>query len=459
MATDGKGDVALKVLSSTTGDLLAAFSTDASSTVRQAARRVAEASSVSSWMDFQLIRGRDVLRNSSTLHEALGGERGAVELTALALPVARIEVPYKVMDVCVLPKSGDLILASQGSLLLSQPAPPVVGDDHGESSSIWLWRLSAASGWSLSAAVLLARLFGCVPGALKPSWDCPEDQADLWTAEQIEVGESTGVIPFPAKLKKQQGLRLHAHSEDHAIYSWNQSDYIGGMGFIDRIDLASGQVVSISKVCDVWDLTTDPQDGRIFCTTCYDGTDIMQIEGATVLVPERPDEMYTASHKILANAPGIGFDLCFDSALGGLVASCSRFEKPFCFFAVCRPGSDGLAAASSQPGAQVTEALRSPEEDRTPGNRSSPWSCVKLPSHDGAMAERDLHSEELHLAAHGGCVTYLGPLSKAVHGACLVNLGVSAALEKYLEVTESEEPIDAFAITPDQKLLLVSSAA
>lgn len=464
MAADAAGDLELKVLSSTTGELLAAFAADASSTVAQAARRVAEASSASSWMDFRLLRGADVLRSGSTLHEALGGARGVVELTAIALPVARVEVPCTVMDACMLPTSGDVVLACQGSLRPQQPAPPVLGDDHGESSSIWLWRLSAASGWSLSAAVLLARRYGCVLEDMKPSWDLEEDQVDLWTLEQIEAGERDGVIPFPAKLKEHQMVHLHAHSEDYAIFSWNQSDYFGGRGCIDRLDLASGQVVTVARVFDVWDVTTD-RDGRIFCTTCYDGTDILQIQGGTVLEPGHPEEMVCPGHhRILANTTGLGFDLCFDRALGGLVASCSRFCQPFCFFAVCPPDSSCLAAARQQPGAKVLASFRAEEDDRTPGDRASPWVCVRLPPPAGAMEGRDLHSERLQLVAHDGRVTHVGTLDpmagrQDVHSVQLVaGAGGGAGSGAQPEVTESDRPVEALAAAPGRPLVLITRA-
>ena len=57
------------------------------------------------------------------------------------------------------------------------------------------------------------------------------------------------------------------HSARFALVAWNKDGYLGGGGQVDRLDVETGELVTLARVWDVWGVTTCPA-GRIFCTTC-----------------------------------------------------------------------------------------------------------------------------------------------------------------------------------------------
>lgn len=412
------------------GEVLANFTAAGTSTVAEVACRLAELAPGPSSLLYRLIKGTDVLADESTIQDAVGV--GKVVLRACALPVLSLPLPG-VSGVATLPGSGDYILAATGDLGTGYTGG-AQGTDEGADCPLWLWRLRSETGWAPEEAVLLTRRRCCTHEELQKVWvgcrDILQKQGRIEQPyEKDELADETA-IPYPRKLRERFRAYLHAHDDRYVLVAWNQSDYIGGCGYVDRLDLETLEIVRMARIHDLWGVTTDPRDGTIFGVTCYDGTDVMQIAGCTVYAPD-PDPVATimaGAHRILAQPinPPMEYGMAFVPALGGLVVF-GRTDGVLLL--ICPPDSPGLRQAQGLEGAEITESLRPPADDRTPGDRSSPWVCVRLRRNFKVASKLKSGLTNLYATASGSRITFIEADGQDICGLDL--LDDSGTVERY----------------------------
>mmetsp|Transcript_22336 Transcript_22336/g.56905 ORF Transcript_22336/g.56905 Transcript_22336/m.56905 type:complete len:490 (-) Transcript_22336:134-1603(-) len=418
-----EGELFLRV-TTFSGTELAAFTAIAESTIFQATRRVAELAAGHPGQVYELIMGSEVLDGTQCLAEALGQTKGTVELQAVAQPAVILLGIPGVLAGTQLPTSGDVIIATAGHLGI--PAPVQAKGHEDSAPEIWLWRLTKSSSWRVQDAELLSRVSSVSPAELKKTWDFEktafekaraQKQAELgvggrgvgkedlkgfdyetYSYEELQADQDDGCNKFPERAKARAPF-LHTHDDRAVLLAWNRSDWFGGIGLIKRLDPSTGDLVDVARISDLWAVTTDPSDGSLFCTTCYDGFCVQKLAGAIIWDAMPPDGRQT--WQILAQPlTRCHYGLAFDRTFGALVLPHREAET---FAVLCPQGSDAFLRIAALEGVTVVEALRPPEDDRTPGDRSSPWQLAVVRAPGGAAGQ--LHTGSIQ--ADGGYVTFL----------------------------------------------------
>ncbi|CAK9088899.1 unnamed protein product [Durusdinium trenchii] len=218
----------------------------------------------------------------------------------------KIPCNLDVLAAAFIPNSDDLLMVTKGNITaVKDEEIPALGDND-PTGILWFWRLFRAEQWSFLSASLVARRSPCLSNnALMELWAEEKDKEEFesyspWTKEEVEEQKRTGIIKWGKKFVDQAGLYLRIHDESHAVFTWNQSDILGGCGNVDRLDLATGEVTNRGRIWDAWDVTTD-SSGRIFYTSCYDGTDVHLLKDTTLLQPssEKPTPTFIVSQTAL----------------------------------------------------------------------------------------------------------------------------------------------------------------
>eukprot|EP00913_Durusdinium_trenchii_P033321 g31195.t1 len=299
----GRDGLPSKITSSGSGEVLALLELDRAILVEQVLKDLAR-STEAPFRAYTLLHNDRPLLPTECLRDIFEGDEAT--LTAVALPMLRSS------DKCEIPALGD----------------------NDPTGILWFWRLFRAEQWSFLSASLVARRSPCLSNnALMELWAEEKDKEEFesyspWTKEEEQ--KRTGIIKWGKKFVDQAGLYLRIHDESHAVFTWNQSDILGGCGNVDRLDLATGEVTNLGRIWDAWDVTTD-SSGRIFYTSCYDGTDVHLLKDTTLLQPssEKPTPTFIVSQTV-----GLGFNLCFDATLKVLVTS----SRDGAFFVISPPG-------------------------------------------------------------------------------------------------------------------------
>lgn len=262
--------------------------------------------------------------------------------------------------------------------------------------------------------MLLARLLDCNYTDMRECWNHARNSGDCdpWTTIEVEAGDEHG-IPYPSKLQGSSRASVCGHNDQFVVMGWNANQYFSVGGHIDRLDVESGEIMPLASVPDIWGVATDPRDGRIFCVTCYDGIDLLLMQGSSVLEPNRGSGVQPL---ILAQAGGyLGWGVAFDVALGAVV---SRSHRNGCFYVISPQENEMLSQLCSLEGAVVVDALRPPADDCTPGDRSQPWVCLQIQQESEPCMKADSSSCSgsmefewacTFISVHGGVATYLEP--------------------------------------------------
>ena len=418
----------LTILSSGSGDLLASLVLERAQLVEEALEELTKRGSP--FRAYTLLHGDRALLPRERLGEIFG-EVEEVTLTAVALPMLRIPCSFDVIAASFIPKTEDLLLVTKGNILdLKDEEVPVLGDDV-PNAIFWFWRLFQAEQWSFASASLLARRSICVAeNALVELWEREKDSRYCpWTKEEVEEQKRSGIVKWGKNMRDSAHLYLRVHDESHAVFTWNQSDFLGGCGIMDRLDLATGQVTPLGKIWDAWDVATDPETGRLFYTSCYDGTDVHLLKDVSVSSPRPPSAAHPTQPTetfILSQTVGLGYSLCYDSSLKALVSSSSAKD----FFIISPPGAHFE-------GEQLPSIRAALQNDYTPGDKSAPWDTVRI-----SGAESRVASKKCGFHANEGCVTYVD--SNAQEQLCKTSL-----LDGTTECTTFSEPIQFVACLGD----------
>ncbi|CAK9094838.1 unnamed protein product [Durusdinium trenchii] len=357
----------LKITSSGSGEVLALLELDRAILVEQVLKDLAR-STEAPFRAYTLLHNDRPLLPTECLRDIFEGDEAT--LTAVALPMLKIPCNLDVLAAAFIPNSDDLLMVTKGNITaVKDEEIPALGDND-PTGILWFWRLFRAEQWSFLSASLVARRSPCLSNnALMELWAEEKDKEEFesyspWTKEEVEEQKRTGIIKWGKKFVDQAGLYLRIHDESHAVFTWNQSDILGGCGNVDRLDLATGEVTNLGRIWDAWDVTTD-SSGRIFYTSCYDGTDVHLLKDTTLLQPssEKPTPTFIVSQTV-----GLGFNLCFDATLKVLVTS----SRDGAFFVISPPGEGRLDVGEGLP------SIRPPGDDHTPGDKTAPWDTVKI---------------------------------------------------------------------------------
>lgn len=414
--------LSLSILSSGSGDVLAALSVEASLQVEQVQKQLAEATT-DYWRAYQLLHGARALQPSERLADIFG-EALEGTLVAVKQPLLRISCPCEVLSAGFLPESQDLLLVTKGNITsFKDDEVKVLGDDV-DSPVFWFWRLRSSDAWSLEKATLLARTWPLASNKLlQQVWE-EEKDAEIenyspWSKEEVEEQKRSGIIKLSAKITDSAAIFMRVHDESYAVFSWNQSDYFGGCGFLERLELETGKVSRLGGLWDAWDIATDPS-GQCFYTSCYDGTDVHRI-AATVTEPSTE-----RNTQILSQAVGLKFHLCYDASLKVLVASGGEGG---CFL-LAPPGQG--SGVMKMKGAEVAQSIRPDNDDHTPGDKTSPWETVKMP-----LPEKKSVDDVRGFYADNGCLTFV---DKETGQVCMVDLFKGTS-----ELIPSDSPVQYVA--------------
>eukprot|EP00435_Cladocopium_sp_Y103_P031216 s1274_g7.t2 len=362
--------LSLSILSSGSGDVLAVLSVEASLQVEQVQKQLAEATK-DYWRAYQLLHGARALQPSEHLVDIFG--EGTLEATLVAVkqPLLRISCPCEVQSAGFLPESRDLLLVTKGNITgLKDDEVKVLGDDV-NCPVFWFWRLRSSDAWSLEKATLLARTWPLTDNKiLQQVWE-EEKDAEIeayspWSKEEVEEQKRSGIIKLSAKITDCAHVFMRVHDESYAVFSWNQSDYFGGCGILDRLELETGKVSRLGGLYDAWDITTDPLSGQCFYTSCYDGTDVHRL-AATVTEPST-----ARNTQILSQTVGLRFNLCYDASLKVLAATGRPFppDDSACCFWLAPPGQG--SGVMKMKGAEMAESIR-PDGDETWPKNTTVW--------------------------------------------------------------------------------------
>lgn len=385
------------------GKELATFSVEASCTVAEVARKTAAAAGPWPGSVYALMLGDRVLEISDTLAQAVGQAAGLLELQAVASPCVVLELP-DVKGAAQLPGTGDLVIATHGPLVGAAGSSVPRGSDVADgvaACEFWIWRLTKASGWSVSSGELVARISSVQLYEVLNYWRAERSSSRdpcLFSAEVLAGDVQDVRLPDEGKCPS---LLMHVHSDAAVVLAWNRRDYWGGQGIIRRLDLPSGEVTHVANVSDLVGVATNPADGTIYCKTCYDGSCILRLQGGSILQPGNP-----AEHEwfMTVQLPILGHGLAYDAKLGILVTDHNRS-----FFAACPPDSPFFEHLASAPGVGVLEALRPLDEDHTPGNRSAPWRLLELQLAHPQSHKQTAQSHDASLFVDAGVLIYLEP--------------------------------------------------
>eukprot|EP00439_Symbiodinium_sp_Y106_P063385 s2891_g9.t2 len=428
----------LKIFSSSTGDLITDASLSAASTLQELGPQVSAAMGVSPWTELRFLHGSRVLEKT----EVLGSlEPGAaeVQLSVLKLPRLCFRLPCNVLSAAALP-CHDLLLVCTGSITSTKDDHlTVVGKDEGLRSPIWIWRAKAAEGWSLDSATLLARTWPVTSMATLQALFESADRSDILTDSEIEEYRRTGTANFwPSKWKDMLHMSIAVYSDKFAALAWNQTDYLGGCGVIQRLNLQTGEILRWGAFYDLWDIVAEPNTGKLFLSTCYDGQDIVALGDECDLTNAEAQADMRPKGCIKSQAVGIGCSLTHDSALGVLVAS----GQDASFFVVGPADTPGLQFAKTAPGAAVVDSIRPPGDDHMPGDKTQPWESVSIPSPDGDKV--DYAMSAFHCL--NGVVTYLAKDKKELRISKI--FGTSSADNEVISCSEGEG-IETFVVMPN----------
>lgn len=369
-----------------------------------------------------------------------------MQLSVLKLPRLCIRCPCQVLSAAVLP-CQDLLLVCAGSITSTKDDHlPVVGKDEGKRSPIWIWRAKAAEGWSLDSATLLARTWPVLNMAeLQALFESAEDRADILTDAEIEEYERTRTADFwPSKWKAWLHTSVAVYSDEFAALAWNQSDYLGGCGVIQRLNLQTGEILRWGSFYDLWDIVAEPKTGKLILSTCYDGTDLVALGDECDLTNAAPQADMRPNACIKSQTVGLGYSLTHDSALGVLVASGQDAH----FFVVGPADAPGLQFAKTAPGAAVVDSMRPPRDDHTPGDRTQPWESVKIPSPDGDKVDYTMSA--FHCL--NGVVTYLAKGKRELRVSKI--FGTSSADSAEVVSCGEDEQIETFVVMPNGMTVL-----
>ncbi|CAK9088901.1 unnamed protein product [Durusdinium trenchii] len=316
----------------------------------------------------------------------------------------KIPCNLDVLAAAFIPNSDDLLMVTKGNITaVKDEEIPALGDND-PTGILWFWRLFRAEQWSFLSASLVARRSPCLSNnALMELWAEEKDKEEFesyspWTKEEVEEQKRTGIIKWGKKFVDQAGLYLRIHDESHAV-------------------------TNRGRIWDAWDVTTD-SSGRIFYTSCYDGTDVHLLKDTTLLQPssEKPTPTFIVSQTV-----GLGFNLCFDATLKVLVTS----SRDGAFFVISPPGEGRLDVGEGLP------SIRPPGDDHTPGDKTAPWDTVKILEPDGRKA-----STGHGFYAHGGRITFVD--ANAQEQLCTTNL-----LDGKTECSTFAEPINYVTCSGD----------
>eukprot|EP00933_Yihiella_yeosuensis_P040867 TRINITY_DN35279_c0_g1_i1.p1 TRINITY_DN35279_c0_g1~~TRINITY_DN35279_c0_g1_i1.p1 ORF type:complete len:451 (-),score=99.96 TRINITY_DN35279_c0_g1_i1:184-1536(-) len=406
-------ELALKVVLAFTGECIAELNASSSWTLAEVAEKLVERRPLPLGLNYELAASGLKLPLTSFLADALeDGTSGLLELQAFVTSVRNIVLPG-ISGAAQLPNSGDIIIASHCDIT-SGLVCKAVGQDDGPESYMWLWRLRHSDGYSLDKAVLLTRRQVYGSEELRSSWkDCVDFvkeggffNGSAFTTTQVEeLGEN------PERLPKSEELNIitqvSVHSERYALLAWNSSGIMGSMGYAERLDTETGEVVCLAKLSDIWKVVSDPRDGRLFCSTCYSGFTVSLIQGSTVSHPDC-EAAVQAESLVLANM-GPGFDLDLELCGGALVEV-----------------RDGNVLLALPPDADPDDARKvgaveyndTLDPNYPPGDKSKPWKMMRI---EGVFPPRGdessffLEFARMSICSRGSAVSFLDPCTKTVH--------------------------------------------
>ena len=434
----------LKIFNASTGDLIVVVSRSAASKLQELGPEVTAAMGAPPWTDLRFLSGSRVVEKT----EVLGSlEPGATELqlSVLKLPRLCLRCPCDVLAAAALP-CQDLLLACTGNITSSKDDQvPVVGNDGGLRSPIWIWRVQAADGWSLDSASLLARTFPVTSReyfqVFLEQWS---DRSEILEPHEILELTRTGTADFwPEKWNQYLHMSIAVYSDEFAALAWNQTDYLGGEGVIQRLNLQTGEILRWAATHDINDIVAEPKTGKLFLTTCYDGDDILALRDECDLTNAAAQADMRTNAYIKSQAVGLGSSLSHDSALGVLVAT----SHDASFFVVGPADAPGLQYAKTAPGATVVDSIR-PGEDATPGDKTQPWESIRIPLPDGDEDDEGCALSKLHCL--NGVVTYL--VGKKELRISKI-FGMSSAGKEVISCGE-DEWIQTFVVMPNDMIVL-----
>ena len=389
----------LKIFNSSTGDLITVVSLSAASKLAELCKEVTAAMGASPWTDLRFLYGSRVVEKTEVLGSLEPGTT-ELQLSVLKLPRLCFHCACDVLAAAPLP-CEDLLLACTGNITSTEDDQVrVVGNDEGVRSPIWIWRAKAADGWSLHSATLLVRTWPVTSmSLLQDTLETFSDRSEILEAFEVVEFNRTGTWDFwPSKWKHYLHMSIAVYSDEFAALAWNQNDYLGGEGVIQRLNLQTGELVRWATNYDLNDIVAEPETGKLFLTTCYDGADIVALGDECDLTNAAAHTDMRPNAYIKSQAIGLGGSLSHDSALGVLVAS----GQDASFFVVGPADAPGLQLAKLAPGATAVDSIRPPGHDHTPGDKTQPWESVRIPSPDG---DEDCALSNLHCV--NGVVTYL----------------------------------------------------
>eukprot|EP00931_Biecheleriopsis_adriatica_P016627 TRINITY_DN12207_c0_g1_i2.p1 TRINITY_DN12207_c0_g1~~TRINITY_DN12207_c0_g1_i2.p1 ORF type:complete len:483 (+),score=83.84 TRINITY_DN12207_c0_g1_i2:38-1486(+) len=406
----------LKIKLALTGESVAEFPASSGCKLSIVCEKLREIRPVPLGLDYELSFGDNLLQPDSYVgkicKESKPGE--ALELQARVCQVGSIVLPG-VTGVAELPESGDLIVASSADITGGRPLK-ATGQDDGQSSYMWLFRLKKSYGYALQHATLLCRRQCYTTEELWQHWnECVDwlktgDRGiPAWDDDVIEqFGETPEALPHTFRLEVR--TCLHAHNEKYVLVAWNKELPAESRGVVDRLDTETGEIKCIAKTPIISKAVSDPRDGTVFCSIVCVVSEILQLRGTTVTNPNCDGQKAEENLVVADMGPAFDFDAEF---LGGcLVAPSKGSRSRSRSIIVALPPEADRAEALKFGAVECSSPL---ERTPLPGDKTTPWHIMNFPEAMPAYMDH----EELAFSSKAGKVMALDNQAQTVHVASL----------------------------------------